>query len=61
MIQPYSEPLLKQHFPSYRDPPPPGVFELAIACCGGTSTGPYVAGVLDFIWEAFEAWRAAAA
>lgn len=61
MIQPYSEALLKQHFPSYRDPPPAGVFELAIACCGGTATGPWVAGVLDFIWEAFEEWRKAAA
>jgi hypothetical protein len=61
MIQPYDEALLKQHFPSYRDPPPAGVFELAIACCGGTSTGPYVAGVLDFIWEAFEEWRKAVA
>jgi hypothetical protein len=60
MIQPYSEALLKQHFPSFRDPPPDGVFELAIACCGGTATGPYVAGVLDFLWEAFEEWRAAA-
>lgn len=60
MVQPYSEALLKQHFPSKRDPIP-GVFEVAIACCGGTSTGPYVAGVLDFIWEAFEEWRAAAA
>lgn len=60
MIQPYSVTLLKQHFPSQR-PPTPGVFELAIACCGGTSTGPYVAGVLDFLWEAFEEWRKAAA
>lgn len=60
MIQPYSPALLKQHFPSQR-PATPGVFELAIACCGGTSTGPYVAGVLDFLWEAFEAWRKAAA
>lgn len=60
MLKPYDEALLKQHFPSYRDPPPAGVFELAIACCGGTATGPYVAGVLDFIWEAFEEWRTAA-
>ncbi len=60
MIQPYSDALLQQHFPSFRDPPPAGVFELAIACCGGTATGPYVAGVLDFIWEAFEEWRKAA-
>lgn len=61
MIQPYDVNLLQRHFPSYRDAPPPGVFELAIACCGGTSTGPYVAGVLDFVWEAFEEWRAAVA
>jgi hypothetical protein len=60
MIQHYDEHLLQQHFPSRRDAPPPGVFELAIACCGGTATGPYVAGVLDFLWEAFEEWRAAA-
>lgn len=60
MIEPYSEALLEAHFPSYQDPTP-DVFELAIACCGGTSTGPYVAGVLDFLWEAFEEWRKAAA
>lgn len=59
MIEPYAETLLKQHFPSERAPTP-DVFELAIACCGGTSTGAYVGGVLDFLWEAFEAWRLAA-
>ncbi|HZZ87485.1 MAG TPA: hypothetical protein VFE13_04030 [Caulobacteraceae bacterium] len=60
MIQPYSQALLQAHFPS-RTTPTPGVFELAIACCGGTATGAYVAGVLDFLWEAFEEWRGAAA
>lgn len=59
MIKPYDVALLQKHFPSQR-PPTPGVFELALACCGGTSTGPYVAGVLDFMWEAFEEWRTAA-
>jgi hypothetical protein len=59
MVKPYNLADLKAHFPSHRDPDP-AVFEVAVACCGGTSTGPYVAGVMDFLWEAFEEWRDAA-
>ena len=47
---------LKKFFPSAR-PPEPGVFEIAIAAAGGTSTGAYVAGVLDFLVEALDNWE----
>lgn len=49
---------LEQHFPDTR-PPSEGVFEIALAAAGGTSTGAYIAGVLDFIVEAFSCWQAA--
>ncbi|HEY8573964.1 hypothetical protein [Phenylobacterium sp.] len=51
---------LKDHFPAERRPDLTR-FEIAIAATGGTSTGAYIAGVLDFIWEAFEEWTAAQA
>jgi hypothetical protein len=35
------------------------VFEIAVACAGATSTAAYTAGVLDFLFEAFDEWERA--
>jgi hypothetical protein len=45
------------HFPRVRASPPQGVFEVALACAGATSTAAYTAGVLDFIYEALDCWH----
>lgn len=62
MVQRYDDnpDLLKIHFPAEREGTS-DVFEIAIAATGGTSTGAYIAGVLDFLWEALEEWTAAKA
>lgn len=51
---------LQRHFPDQRPPTlaKDRIFELSIACAGGTSTGAYIAGVLDFLWEALDCWAA---
>jgi hypothetical protein len=57
MVKPFDPILLQAAFPAQR-PVNPDVFEIGIAAAGGTSTGAYVAGVLDFIIEALDAWEA---
>jgi hypothetical protein len=47
----------RTHYPEARTPPPPGLFEIALACAGATSTAAYTAGVLDFLFEAFDEWE----
>lgn len=44
--------------PTKRPPPPDGTFEIALVLAGAVSAGAYTAGVLDFLFEALEAWDA---
>lgn len=48
-------------FPDQRPPPESGCFEIGIALAGAVSGGAYAAGVLDFLFEALDAWEAAQA
>jgi hypothetical protein len=58
------EPLMPHHtaaelenwFPSERQPDP-GTFEIALVLAGAVSAGAYTAGVLDFLYEALDAWH----
>jgi len=67
MVRPYIEndarslADLKQYFPDVKPPAAPGTFELALSVAGGTSTGAYIAGVLDFLVEALDAYATAQA
>jgi hypothetical protein len=47
---------LDEWFPSERKPEP-GTFELALVLAGAVSAGAYTAGVLDFLYEALDAWH----
>jgi hypothetical protein len=44
--------------PTRRPAPPDGTFEIALVLAGAVSAGAYTAGVLDFLFEALEAWYA---
>lgn len=41
------------------DPPPPNVYEIGLVMAGAVSAGCYTAGVLDFLFEALDAYCAA--
>ncbi len=49
----YSDPEAK------KAPPPSGHFEIGLVLAGAVSAGAYIAGVLDFMIEALDAWEAA--
>ncbi|HEY8615799.1 patatin-like phospholipase family protein [Phenylobacterium sp.] len=55
-LRAYNQADLEVHFPATRSAEDKTRFEIALACTGGTSTGAYIAGVLDFILEALECW-----
>lgn len=57
MVRAYNLSDLKAYFPAWR-PPQTSLFEIAVVSAGGTSTGAYIAGVLDFLIEAFAEWEA---
>jgi predicted acylesterase/phospholipase RssA len=50
---------LLRWYPEVREPPPPGTFEIALVLTGGQSAGCYLAGVMDFLFEALDAWHRA--
>src|SRR5262249_24976106 len=53
---------LKHWYPENRaisDPPLDDIFEIGLAISGGQSAGCYLAGVLDFLFEALDSWYAA--
>lgn len=50
---------LKKYFPSATDPVKPGTFELGLVLGGTVSAGAYTGGVLDFLFEALDAWQCA--
>ena len=52
---------LDSWFPDERPRPPEGTFELGLVLAGAVSAGAYTAGVLDFLYEALDAWHAAKA
>ena len=41
------------------DDVPKGEFEIGLACAGAVSAGAYIAGVMDFLVQALDAWEAA--
>lgn len=43
------------------EPPAPGTFEIGLVMAGAISAGPYEAGVLDYLFEALDAWEQAKA
>ncbi len=48
-------------YPKERDKPEKGTFEVGLVLAGAVSAGAYTAGVLDFLFEALDAWYAAKA
>lgn len=52
---------LETWFPDVRPEPPEGTFELGLVLAGAVSAGAYSAGVLDFLYEALDAWYLAKA
>jgi len=48
---------LKAWFPDERAQPAPDLFEIGLVLAGGQSAGCYLAGVLDFLFEALDCWR----
>jgi patatin-like phospholipase len=56
---PLSPAEIEKYFPAERPLPPDGVFEIGLVLGGTVSAGAYTAGVLDFLFEALDAWTAA--
>lgn len=56
---PYGAEDLNRWFPDKREAPPSGTFEVGLVLAGAASAGAYTAGVLDFLYEALDTWRAA--
>lgn len=52
---------LEQWFPDVLPKPEEGTFELGLVLAGAVSAGAYTAGVLDFLYEALDAWYLAKA
>ena len=50
---------LKKYFPAETRPVLPGAFELGLVLAGTVSAGAYTGGVLDFLFEALDAWQRA--
>ena len=52
---------LKSWYPGDRwnKDPPPDLFEIGLVLAGGQSAGCYLAGVLDFLYEALDCWEKA--
>ena len=46
-----------EYEPPDRPFPKDGTFEIGLCLAGGTSAGTYVAGVLDFLFEALDTWQ----
>lgn len=51
--------LFKSWYPADRPPPPDDTFEIGLVMAGAVSAGAYTAGVMDFLFEALDAWEAA--
>ena len=48
---------LKSWFPDRRPEPAADLFEIGLVLAGGQSAGCYLAGVVDFLFEALDCWR----
>jgi predicted acylesterase/phospholipase RssA len=48
---------LKLWFPGNRPEPEADLFEIGLVLSGGQSAGCYLAGVVDFLFEALDCWR----
>lgn len=46
-------------YPKERTKPDPGTFEIGLVLAGAVSAGAYTSGVLDFLFEALDAWHTA--
>ena len=46
-------------YPKGRTKPDPGTFEIGLVLAGAVSAGAYTSGVLDFLFEALDAWHSA--
>ncbi|HQQ64156.1 MAG TPA: patatin-like phospholipase family protein [Pseudomonadales bacterium] len=49
----------RRWYPIEKDDPSDGVFEIGLVMAGAVSAGAYTAGVMDFLFEALDAWAAA--
>ena len=47
---------LRTWYPDSRSEPDSGTFEIALVLAGAVSAGAYTAGVMDFLFEALDAW-----
>ena len=47
---------LRRWYPDRRGKPAPGTFEIGLVLAGAVSAGAYTAGVMDFLFEALDAW-----
>jgi len=50
---------LERWYPAVREPPAPDTFEIGLVLTGGQSAGCYLAGVMDFLFQALDAWHRA--